>query len=118
MAGEAVSTRYGGARRSERSRILDEFAALSGYHSKHAIRLLSGSSGREDDEQHGDGPGAPEPRRCRYGSELRDALIRLWEVADRVSSKRLRPMIAVLLPAWSGMTTWLWTRRRGRNCCR
>ncbi len=39
---EAVSTRYGGARRLERSRILDEFVAVTGWHRKHAIRLLSG----------------------------------------------------------------------------
>jgi hypothetical protein len=30
---------------------------------------------------------------------VRDTLIQLWEVADRVCSKRLQPMIAVLLPA-------------------
>ena len=37
----AVSERYHGAMRVERSRILDEFVAVTGYHRKHAIRLLS-----------------------------------------------------------------------------
>ena len=95
----AVSTRYGGATRLERSRILDEFAAVTGYHRKHAIRLLTGWCGRETDEQLAEGPGRAGSRRCRYGPEVRDALIQLWEVADRVCSKRLQPMIAVLLPA-------------------
>ncbi len=51
---EAVSTRYGGATRSERSRILDEFAAVTGYHHKHTIRLLSGWGNREQGEPHTD----------------------------------------------------------------
>ena len=96
---EAVSTRYGVARRLERSRILDEFVAVTGYHRKHAIRLLSGWGDRGKDEQHDGGPGRAVSRRCSYGPEVRDALIQLWEVADCVCSKRLQPMIAVLLPA-------------------
>ncbi len=96
---EAVSTRYGGATRSERSRILDEFTAVTGYHRKHAIRLLSGRGDLERVEPHTDNQDQAEARRCRYGPEVRDALIQLWEVADRVCSKRLQPMIAVLLPA-------------------
>ena len=78
---EAVSTRYGGATRSERSRILDEFAAVTGYHRKHAIRLLAGWGDREKDEQPGDCPDRAGFRRCRYGPEVRDTLIQLWEVA-------------------------------------
>ena len=96
---EAVSTRYGGATRLERSRILDEFAAVTRYHRKYAIRLLSGLGNREKDEQHTAAPDRAGSERCRYGPEVRDALIQLWEVADRVCSKRLRPMIAVVLPA-------------------
>ena len=99
---EAVSTRYGGATRLERSRILDEFAAVTGYHRKHAIRLLTGWGDRENDEPHGRPTERPDrvgSRRCRYGPDVGDALIQLWEVADRVCSKRLQPMIAVLLPA-------------------
>ncbi len=73
----AVSTRYGGATRLERSRILDEFAAVTGYHRKHAIRLLSGWGDREVGELHGDCPDRARSRRCRYGPEVRDALIQL-----------------------------------------
>ena len=95
----AVSERYHGATRVERSRILDEFAAVTGYHRKHAIRLLSEEGKRAAKSAADDRP-AIEPVRGRtYGAEIRDALIQLWEVADRVCSKRLQPMIAVLLPA-------------------
>ncbi len=95
----AVSTRYRGATRLERSRILDEFAAVTGYHRKHAIRLLSGGGDREKAGQVEGSPGVTVVRRCVYGTEIRDALIQLWEVADRDCSKRLRPMVPVLLPA-------------------
>jgi len=97
---EAVGARYRGAPRSERSRILDEFAAVTGYHRKHAIRLLSGAV--RDAKVEGCSPGIAKPvtaRRCIYGHEIRDALIQLWEVSDRICSKRLRPMVPVLLEA-------------------
>ena len=95
--------RHGGATRSECSRILDKFAAVTGYHRKHAIRLLSGLSDREKNEQHEDEPDRARSRRCGYGPEIRDALIQLWEVSDRVCSKQLQP-IAMLLRAleWPG----------------
>jgi hypothetical protein len=39
---EALRVRYRGATYGDRVKILDEFAALTGYHRKHAIRLLGG----------------------------------------------------------------------------
>ena len=95
----AVGEWYRVESRSDRSRILDEFAAVTGYHRKHAIRLL-GKKGNWDERAAADKPPAPaSSRRRTYGVEVRDALIQLWEVADRVCSKRLRPMVPVLLPA-------------------
>ena len=93
---EAIGARYRDGARVERSRILDEFAAVSGCHRRHAIRLLAGLGMREK----ADGLVLP-TRACArtYGVEVRDALIQLWEVADRVCSKRLRPMLPALLPA-------------------
>ena len=96
---EAIGIRYGDAARSERPRILNEFAAVTGYHRKHAILLLSGWGDRAEGVRPARDP-SPVGSRCRTcGSDVRDALIQLWEVADRVCSKRLQPMIAVLLPA-------------------
>jgi hypothetical protein len=36
----ALAGRYASSSRKERGRILDEFAAVSGLHRKHAMRLL------------------------------------------------------------------------------
>jgi hypothetical protein len=38
----ALIERYAGGGRLERGRILDEFAAVTGFHRKHAMRLLRG----------------------------------------------------------------------------
>jgi len=86
---ETVGARYRSSTVAERSAILDEFVATTGYHRKHAIRLLAK-------------PLAPPRKRrsgFRYGPTVRDALTVLWEVSDRVCSKRLKAMIPVLLPA-------------------
>lgn len=81
----------------ERSRILDEFAAITGYHRKHAIRLLSGLGDREKGQSHIVTPGQVGSWRGRYGPEVRDALIQLWEC--RVAAK---PAVAALSPEGSG----------------
>jgi hypothetical protein len=83
----ALQLRYRGATFSDRIRILDEFVALTGYHRKHAIRLL-----REK-------PSSTElkPARNRlYDEAVRQALIVLWEAADRICGKRLKALIPML----------------------
>jgi hypothetical protein len=88
----ALHDRYKAATRAEKIRILNEFSALSGYHRKYAIRLLNGI----------DEPREPArlPARPRlYDEATRQALIVLWEASDRVCGKRLKPLLAVLLPA-------------------
>jgi hypothetical protein len=37
---DAIRQRYAGASKQEKARILDEFVSLTGYHRKHAIRVL------------------------------------------------------------------------------
>src|SRR4051794_41222475 len=88
---EVVRERYGGARPPERRLILDEFVAVSGYHRKHAIRVL---------RQPGGGP-APD-RRGRspvYDAAVRAALVVVWEASDRICGKRLKAALPVLVPA-------------------
>ncbi|MDR6861350.1 hypothetical protein [Variovorax guangxiensis] len=86
---DAVGARYRLGSKTERSTILDEFVAITGYHRKHCIRLLSKPET------------PPNERRpnVRYGPAVCDALGALWEVSDRVCSKRLKVMIPALLPA-------------------
>src|SRR3954464_13377477 len=85
----AIRERYRAAPVPEKRRILDEFVAVAGYHRKHAIRLLGQC--REARPR--------KPRGRRYGDLIREVLIVLWESSDRVCSKRLRPLIPVLVPA-------------------
>ena len=94
---DAVGDRYRMAERRQRSKILDEFVAVTGYHRKHAIRLLAMRVIREKGVRLGASSSAG--GRGRYGAAVREALIQLWEVSDRVCGKRLQPMIAALLPS-------------------
>lgn len=86
----AIVERYRVARRDDKGRILDEFVAVTRYHRQHAIRVL----GRREKK-----PSGNKSHSLRYGSDVREALIVLWEASERLCSKRLRPLIPVLLPA-------------------
>ncbi|WP_342628011.1 transposase family protein [Nguyenibacter vanlangensis] len=86
----AIRDRYRSCGGSEKTPVLDEFVAVTGYHRKHAIRLL-----RKDEEP----PRLGKRTATRYGDDVRDALVAVWEVSDRLCSRRLRAMIPVLLPA-------------------
>src|SRR5436305_8959002 len=80
----AVAGRYAQGDRGERGRILDEFAAVTGYHRKHAMRLLR--AGQVNQRC------APRPGRRVYDDAVREALIVVWEASDRICGKRLRPL--------------------------
>jgi hypothetical protein len=87
----AVADRYAQGDRGERGRILDEFAAVTGYHRKHAMRLLrAGQVNRRC---------GPRPGRRVYDDAVREALIVVWEASDRICGKRLRPLVPILLEA-------------------
>ena len=86
-----VSERYRVSGRADKSRIVDEFAAATGYHRKHAMRVLrTGPSEKRS---------APRPSRRIYGAAEREALILLWEASDRVCGKRLKAIIPTLIEA-------------------
>jgi hypothetical protein len=85
----AIGDRYRSSSRSDKKRVLDEFVAITGYHRKHAIRLLRGKTHLRLEERYA----------RRYGDDVREALIALWEVSDRLCSKRLKVLVPVLLPA-------------------
>src|ERR1700720_98851 len=82
-----VAERYARSARKDRSRILDEFTAVSGLHRKHAMRLL----------RIGSEPSGPRLGRRVYDDAVREALVMLWEASDRVCGKRLRPLIPILV---------------------
>lgn len=87
---EAIIERYRSSCRADKHRILDEFVAVTGYHRKHAIRVLRHRRSE---------PPSARQHVVQYGPDVREALVALWEASDRLCSKRLKPLIPILLPA-------------------
>ncbi len=75
--------RYRCSSKKDKSRILDEFIAVTGHHRKHGIRLL----GKLDD--HEDTTRLVKSRRI-YDEVVREAVIVIWQAADRICGKRLK----------------------------
>lgn len=86
----ALRQRYREGSRSDKARILDEFVALTGYHRKHAIRVL----GRSEK-----GRVRRASRSVVYDTAVREAIGVLWEAADRICGKRLKALLPVLVPS-------------------
>jgi hypothetical protein len=94
----ALRRRYEESSRQAKGRILDEFVAVSGYHRKHAIRLLSGDGSLQEAMRMASGPGAGGQRRI-YDEAVTEALTVLWEAADRICGKRLQAILPELIAA-------------------
>ena len=82
---ETIRPRYLKANKAKKELILNEFCATTGYHRKHAIRLL----------RHGRKPrGLKKRGRPKiYQGAVVDALIQIWEICGRICSKRLHPFL-------------------------
>jgi hypothetical protein len=94
----ATADRYQASARLEKCRILDEFVAITGYHRKHAVRILNGGVVAVEARARGGG----HPR--LYDEAVREALIVLWEASDRICGKRLKPLLSIMIDAleWHG----------------
>ena len=79
----AIRDRYAEASKRDKSRMLDEFVALTGCQRKHAVRLLD-QHGQENQKQ-----SVPRGKRI-YDEAVRQALIVVWEASDRICGKRLK----------------------------
>jgi hypothetical protein len=88
---QSLGDRYRRAGRKEKSRILDEFVKVTGYHRKHATRLLNQGYKAPPD-------GTRKGKRI-YDDAVREALIVLWETADRICGKRLKAILPNLVEA-------------------
>src|SRR5438093_7375863 len=88
---EAVTARYQDATAEAKHHILDEFIAVTGYHRKHALRLLNREAHVDGSRKRG--------RVKLYDEAVHEALIVLWEASDRVCGKRLKPLLPILVPA-------------------
>lgn len=88
---EALRQRYAAATREEKVRILSEFASVSGLHRKSAIRVLNAEAELTSVKR----PGRPR----LYDQAVQQALVTMWEAADRVCGKRLKALLPILLTA-------------------
>jgi hypothetical protein len=79
-----------------KTRILDQFIAVSGYHRKHAIRLLKCETGNNANQSN---PSIMKRSRRIYDEAVKEALIVLWEAADRICGKRLKAILPSLVDA-------------------
>ena len=87
----ALARRYAVGTRQEKTRILDELEAVTGFHRKHAMRVLrSGPTGPRTEGR---------ASRRIYDDAIRDALVVLWEASDRICGKRLKALIPTLVEA-------------------
>ena len=97
---DAVMERYQRASAAERRRILDEFVALTGFHRKHAIRVLNT---KEQTAKTTTAIARVRPR--LYNEAVRQAVVVLWEASDRICGKRLRHLFRSSSPLWRSMDT-------------
>jgi hypothetical protein len=86
----AIRLRYEAADRNSKKIILDEFVKVTGYHRKHAIRILTTESGGQPKRQVG---------HRIYQEAVKEALIVLWEASDRICGKRLKASLPLLVKA-------------------
>jgi hypothetical protein len=88
---ESLRQRYQRAAKAEKTKALDEFVAVAGCHRKHAIRLLAADRPASR--------AAPAGARRTYDEAVREALVVLWEAADRICGKRLKAILPGLIAA-------------------
>ena len=86
----AIAERYRAADRLGKKAILDEFVKVTGYHRKHAIRIMSGKQAAGQQKPVGE---------RTHQAAVDEALIVLWEAADRICGKRLKALLPTLVVA-------------------
>jgi hypothetical protein len=85
---EVVRPRYLKAKKPEKQKMLDEFTAATGYHRKHAIRVLKNQRQVQNRLK----------RKIKtypaiYRGDMLRALEQIWEIYGHLCSKRLQPFL-------------------------
>ncbi len=93
---EVLRIQYRKSSKTEKTRILDQFIGVSGYHRKYAIRLLTNENSNRVNQS--DSSKISHNRRI-YDEAVKEALIALWEAADRICGKRLKSILPSLIDA-------------------
>lgn len=98
---KVYAKRYKQAKRAEKSRLLDEFCEMTGYHRKYATSLL------RTKPQPKKTPKSRPPVAARYTNATEKILVYIWKAADYPWSVRLKALIPLWLPHLSKHTTLL-----------
>jgi hypothetical protein len=85
---EVVRPRYLKAKKLEKQKMLDEFTSATGYHRKHAIRVLKNQRQVQKRLK-----GKTKTYKTIYRGEVVQALEQIWEICGQICSKRLQPYL-------------------------
>jgi len=85
---EVLRPRYLKAKKVEKKKMLDEFTSATGYHRKHAIRVLKNQRQVQNHLK-----GKTKTYKTVYGGEVVQALEEIWEICGQICSKRLQPYL-------------------------
>ena len=83
-----VRPRYLKANKREKQRMLDEFTSVTGYHRKHAIRVLKNQVQVQNHLKR-----KSKTYQTIYRGEVVQALEQIWEIYGHICSKRLQPFL-------------------------
>lgn len=86
---ETIQPRYLKASKGGKKQILDEFVATTGFHRKHAIRVLTHRPRPQGYKKRG--------KQKIYTGAVIEALTTIWEICGRICSKRLQPFIPEMI---------------------
>jgi len=86
---EVLRPRYLKANKVEKQKMLDEFTSATGYHRKHAIRVLKNQRQVQNHSK-----GKAKTYKAVYRGEVVQVLEQIWEVYGCICSKRLQPFLA------------------------
>jgi hypothetical protein len=78
--------RYLQGNREEKSQIIDGFVAATGYHRKYAASILSKGNSKQAQKKESN-------RAKKYDAEVTLALVSVWNAANQICSKRLKPFL-------------------------
>ncbi len=92
---EQIRGRYERAGRKHKTKILDEYCQVCGYHRKSALRLLRAGEGKRRAAKK---KGKPGPKKIYEGEKLLGPLKTIWLLAEQPCSKRLKEAMALWLP--------------------
>lgn len=85
---EVLRPRYLKANKVEKQKMLDEFTSATGYHRKHAIRVLKNQRQVQNHLNRKN-----KTYKTIYRGEVVQALEQIWEICGQICSKRLQPYL-------------------------